>query len=260
MRLIDSQRWVQDYYLRRTTMCAVLNEFIESKSYSIKEYNKFLFDAGSVWPCSFKQYSINQYLNMSTRTLKDNPDRYYAFYSSPKRTTLDLYREYNGTITSRGIREDIFNKCKDFMFDVINCDEDELDDAKVIIFFEDADEVRKFYNSVVNIGSCAYSIMEMYYAYFAVFEQRRMNYFAKKDSFFEDKTTRAAEFVSEMVEEDLKERKGFIPPPETKVDRILKDCFIEFEKYFVRASMWPSISDYGNERSRMIIDLTKRRG
>ena len=102
--------------------------------------------------------------------------------------------------------------------------------------------------------------MVMYYAYFAVFEQRRMNYFAKKDSFFEDKTTRAAEFVSEMVEEDLKERKGFIPPPETKVDRILKDCFIEFEKYFVRASMWPSISDYGNERSRMIIDLTKRRG
>lgn len=258
MRLTDSQRWVQDYYLRRTTMCAVLNEFIRSKNYSIKEYNKFLFDAGSVWPCSFRLYGMNQYLNMSIRTLKGDTDRYYAFYSLPKRTILNVV--YNGVITNRGIREDIFDKCKDYMFDVINCDEDELDDAKVIVFFEDIDEIREFYSNVVSIGDCAYSIMEMYYAYFAVFEQRRMNYFAKRDSFFEDKTSRAGEFVSEIVEEELKEKTDFIPPLETKVDRILKDCFIEFEEYFVRASKWPSISDYGNKKPRMVIDLTKQRG
>lgn len=248
INLLEAQDWVQNINVRQNGMCRKIDEFIRSKKYGIREYQTAVLEIPYTWPMSMSYSWTEQLTNMFVRSVPFG-DGYYGFFS--------------GCAVSKcndRIKEILYEKIEGFAVDSVDAyDIDGFGEMRragtdnFIVFMKTEDNVIEFYHRIVRISIFCYYIMEEYYRHFDGFNQRCLNYFAKgplgnsRIRYYID--TRDGTLVEEEgIDMSRKE------PPETKMCKILTDCFAEFGDYFLKARFWP---DTTPERKRIIIDLRK---
>lgn len=240
MNLIEAEELGQDIGKRRKRMYDLIDDFIRKNKYKDEEYRRAVYEMENVWSLYVTPTWIEQLQHMVPRRLPFGGG-FYSLYTYGFSSDIGSERFW-----------DEFKKFSDFTVDFSDYSVDgfgrriESNVYNLVIFMKDEEHAREFYHKIIRVSIFCYHIMEQYYTYFDELSQRNLNFFAK-DSMGRDRMNR----YYRIVDDNGSDIQTY-DPPESEMCPLIKNCFLEFEGYFLRERNWNK--DY-NKKEHLVIDL-----
>lgn len=242
MNLIEAEELVQDTGKRRRRMYDLIDDFIRKNEYKDEEYRKAVYEMENIWPLYVTPTWIEQLQHMVPRRLPFGG----GFYS------LYTYR-FTSDIGNERFWNEFREKFGDFIVDFSDYSVDlfgrriDSNVYNLVIFMRDEEQVREFYHKIIKVSIFCYHIMEQYYVHFDELSQQNLNFFAK-DPIGRNRMNQ----YYRIVDDDGSDIQTY-KLPESEMCSLIKNCFLEFEGYFLKERDWNK--EYNNKREHLVIDL-----